>query len=83
MVKRETPAQVFSCNFCRTLFYRTPLGFASIAIVFQIFRSTKSSQNYELSCSAVQNQIGVLKKFPIFTGNQLYWSLFLIKLHAY
>ena len=26
MIKSETPAQVFSCEFCRTVFYRAPLG---------------------------------------------------------
>ena len=38
---------------------------------------------YRSSCSQVFLKIGVLTNFVIFTGKNLYWSLFLIKLHTW
>ena len=38
------------------------------------FRSSRSQMFFK---------IGVLKSFTIFSGKHLFWSLFLIKLHAY
>ena len=47
-----------------------------------IFLETPLMRMHRSSCSQIFLKIGVLKKFAIFTGKHLCWSLFSIKLQA-
>ena len=47
-----------------------------------IFLETPLMRMHRSSCSQIFFKIGVLKKFAIFTGKHLCWSLFSIKLQA-
>ena len=44
--------------------------------------SDNDDENYNENIEAVVRKIGVLKNFSNFTGKQLCWSFFLIKLHT-
>ena len=87
-LKKETLAQVFSCEFCEisenTFSYRTPpvgtsehyfLGITAViyAWVLKFNRSSRLHMFFK---------IGVLKNFKNITGKHPCWSFFLIKLKA-
>ena len=80
-VKKETPTQVFSCEFFeifKKIFFIEYLWM----IAFEYFNVCKVSFGRS-SRSQMFSKVGVLKSFAIFTGKQLSWSFFLIKSKAF
>ena len=69
-IKKETLAQVFSCEFC---------DISKNTFFTEHLRTTAS--DCRSSHSQMSFKIGVLKNFASFTGKHMRLSLFLIKLH--
>ena len=78
-IKKETLAQLLSCEFCEIVFHRTPLGILAAASEFcfflLIFLSTSFSQlASQLYTVCIASQLG---SYPIVTVSVLKLSYFL------